>query len=64
MPVYQVLVEIGETKQVHLVEAPNEAQASRYVAKKHLTSVAVRSAEQMKAMAELAAGGVKVETVE
>lgn len=61
MPIYAAKVKLGDQMQERLVDAPNEARALKHLAKQHITLEPVRTAEQIKQTAELAAKGIKVE---
>jgi hypothetical protein len=64
VPIYAAKIKLGAEAQDRLVDAPNEARALKHIAKQHITLEAVRTPEQIKATAELAAKGVKVEVAE
>lgn len=64
MPIYIATVKAGEGKQVRLIDAKNEARALRHLTEQHITLESVRTAEQMKAMANLAAKGAEIEQAE
>lgn len=61
MPIYRTTITLGAETKDRLIEAPNEAFALRFAAKGHIKAEAIRTAEQIKEMAGLAANGVKVE---
>jgi hypothetical protein len=64
VPIYSATIKLGEHVQERLVDAPNEARALKHLAKQHIRLDAIRTPEQIKAMAQLAAKGVKVEVAE
>jgi hypothetical protein len=64
VPIYRVTVTIDQASKVRLIEAKTEAGALKYAAKTHIVAEGIRTAEQLKEMAELAAKGVKVETAD
>ena len=64
MPIYVVTIKAGEGEKVRLVDAPNEARALRHVTQQHVALEVVRTAEQIAALAQLAAKGVEVEVAE
>lgn len=64
MPIYLTEVSVGEHVEQHLVEAPNEARALAHTTRLHIKAEAIRSAEQIKAMAALAAKGLEIEQAE
>lgn len=61
MPIYIGKVKLNGHEAVRLIDAPNEARALKHLACQHLSVESVRTAEQIKQTAELAATGVKVE---
>ena len=61
MPIYKATVKVNGEEQTRLVDAPNEARALRHVTAQHVALEVVRSAEQIAALAQLAAKGIQVE---
>ncbi len=64
MPIYLLEITVGEQVEQRLIEAKTEAQALHHATRLHIKATTVRTAEQIKAMAELAAKGVKIEFAE
>lgn len=62
MAIYKVGIRVGDVNQTRLIDAANESQVAKHIIKQHCTIEAVRTAEQIKAVADIAAAGVKVET--
>lgn len=63
MPIYVATVKVNSEEKVRLVDAPNEARALRYVTQQHVALEVVKTAEQIAALAKLAANGVGIERV-
>jgi hypothetical protein len=62
MAIYKAVIRVGDHYQTRLVEAPTEATAMKHIAREHVSIEQVRTAEQIKDTAALAATGIKVET--
>jgi hypothetical protein len=61
MPIYRIEAKLGQAAETRLIEAKTESGALKHAAKKYLTAAPIRTGDQIKDMAALAANGVKVE---
>lgn len=64
MPIYRITAKLGDAAEERLIEAKTESGALKHAALKYLKAEAVRTVEQIKDTATLAAKGVQVEQTE